>query len=102
MRQWSATIKNFYKGRYYNNEQVLSVKAGKVNTAVHRAVGRYLANLPKGTRIEGLSITIQAIRVKSEKEVVEARLKETARELGLYDPEPTPLTELNEFIPPVD
>ena len=86
MRQWSATIKNFYKGRYYNNEQVLSTKATKIHTAVHRLVGRYLDNLPKGTRIEGLSITIQAIKVKKAK----------------VDPNPIALTELNEFIPPVD
>jgi len=70
MRHWSATIKNFYKGRYWNNEQVLAVKATKVNTAVHRAVGRYLESLPKGTRIEGLSINIQAIKVKKEKKPV--------------------------------
>lgn len=67
MRHWSATIRNFYKGRYYNNEQVLAVKSTKVHTAVHRAVKRYLANLPKGTRIEGLSITIEAIRPKRQK-----------------------------------
>lgn len=64
MRHWSATIRNFYKGRYHNNERVLAVKATKVNTAVHRAVGRYLESLPRGTRIEGLSINITAIRPK--------------------------------------
>jgi len=64
MRQWSATIRNFYKGRYYNNEQILSVKANRIDAATRRAVTRYLDNLPKGTRIEGLSITIQAIKVK--------------------------------------
>jgi len=67
MRQWSAKIKNFYKGRYYNNEQILSVKAGRIHTAVHKAVTRYVANLPRGTRISGLSIKIEAIRVKKPK-----------------------------------
>jgi len=67
MRHWNATIRNFYKGRYYNNEQTLAVKSTKVHTAVHRAVKRYLANLPRGTRIEGLSINIQAIRPKRQK-----------------------------------
>lgn len=67
MRHWNAKIRNFYKGRYYNNEQVLAVKATKVHTAVHRVVKRYLANLPRGTRIEGLSINIEAIRPKRQK-----------------------------------
>jgi hypothetical protein len=64
MRQWSAIIKNFHKGRYWNNEQILSVKATRIDAATRKAVTRYLANLPGGTRIEGLSINIQAIRPK--------------------------------------
>ena len=62
MRQWSVTIKNFHKGRYWNNERTLSVKANRIDAASRRAVTRYLEELPKGTRIEGLNISIQAIK----------------------------------------
>jgi len=83
MRHWNVTIKNFHKGRYWNNEQTVHIKAGRVNTAVHRAVSKYLDRLPRGTRIEGLNINISAYCPKK-KAKIDAGLKETARELGLY------------------
>jgi hypothetical protein len=75
MRHWNGTIKNFHKGRYWNRERVFSVKAGKVHTAVHRAVGEYLDGLPRGTRVEGLNIRIEAYRPDKKKGGNDAELE---------------------------
>jgi len=62
MRVWNVTIKNFHKGRYWNQEKTLTVKAGQAHVAAYRAAKGYLDQLPRGTRISGLNIRVEAYR----------------------------------------